>query len=172
MVPMVYFSTLLIHLYRCRTCNTLLDFRSATTGPKTSAKLPAAVGASVALAANTGDDVSTQDCPADVTVLGRSSWTFLHTLAATYPDNPTKEQQAEMKTFMGIFSKVYPCWFCADDFKKWMGKNEIDTSSKDGFGMWMCLAHNHVNKKLGKNEFDCSKWKYRWKDGWPDGRCE
>jgi FAD-linked sulfhydryl oxidase len=30
------------------------------------------------------------------------------------------------------------------------------------FGDWMCRAHNDVNKKLGKGEFDCRKWMERW----------
>ncbi|GAU30402.1 hypothetical protein TSUD_364480 [Trifolium subterraneum] len=29
--------------------------------------------------------------------LGRSTWTFLHTLAAQYPDNPTRQQKKDVK---------------------------------------------------------------------------
>jgi mitochondrial FAD-linked sulfhydryl oxidase len=36
----------------------------------------------------------------------------------------------------------------------------------------MCQAHNEVNRKLGKSEFDCGLWKERWRDGWRDGRCD
>lgn len=44
--------------------------------------------------------------------------------------------------------------------------------SQEGFGKWMFRAHNAVNVKLGKEQFDCNFWKERWKDGWKDGRCD
>lgn len=37
--------------------------------------------------------------------------------------------------------------------------------SRDRFGLWMCMAHNAVNDKLGKKEFDCRKWEERWRTG-------
>jgi FAD-linked sulfhydryl oxidase len=73
---------------------------------------------------------------------------------------------------MGLFSKLYPCWVCAEDFQEYMEKNRIRTESREEFGRWMCEAHNDVNRKLGKKEFDCGKWEERWRTGWKDGRCE
>ncbi|KAH7115200.1 mitochondrial FAD-linked sulfhydryl oxidase-like protein ERV1 [Dendryphion nanum] len=118
-------------------------------------------------------DAST-DCPPDVEVLGRSSWTLLHSITATYPTNPSPQLQSETKSFMHIFSKLYPCWHCASDFQTWLReeKNAPRVSSRDEFGRWMCEAHNAVNVKLGKNEFDCNKWEERWRTGWKDGRCD
>lgn len=56
-----------------------------------------------------------------------------------------------------------------------MAQPENDVSealkSQERFGRWMCRAHNAVNVKLGKEEFDCEFWRERWKDGWGDGRC-
>jgi len=43
--------------------------------------------------------------------------------------------------------------------------------SQEGFGRWMCKAHNAVNRKLGKGEFDCEFWRRRWVDGPSDGSC-
>jgi len=43
------------------------------------------------------------------------------------------------------------------------GGNWLD--SRERFGLWMCMAHNAVNTKLGKPEFDCSKWEDRWRTG-------
>ena len=53
-----------------------------------------------------------------------------------------------------------------------MERSKIRTQSREEFGRWMCEAHNDVNRKLGKQEFDCSKWEERWRTGWKDGRCE
>ncbi|KAL7249252.1 hypothetical protein ACSBR1_011412 [Camellia fascicularis] len=38
--------------------------------------------------------------------LGRATWTFLHTLAAQYPDNPTRQQRKDVKEL----SKSCPGW--------------------------------------------------------------
>ncbi|KAE9447106.1 hypothetical protein C3L33_20993, partial [Rhododendron williamsianum] len=50
--------------------------------------------------------------------LGRATWTFLHTLAAQYPDNPTRQQKKDVKQLMDILSRMYPCKECADHFKE------------------------------------------------------
>ncbi|CAK3903960.1 mitochondrial FAD-linked sulfhydryl oxidase ERV1-like [Lecanosticta acicola] len=116
---------------------------------------------------------STTQCPADVEELGRSTWTFLHTLTANYPERPSFTQQAETRQFLGLFGKLYPCWHCAEDFRTWMSEgNAPRVSNREEFGRWMCEAHNAVNVKLGKKEFDCGRWEERWRTGWKDGRCD
>lgn len=104
--------------------------------------------------------------PPDVEKLGRSTWTLLHSIAATYPETPSTKQQADMKQFLKLFGNFYPCWFCAEDFEKYMEKNKPTTESQDKLGNWLCEAHNDVNKKLGKPTFNCDLWKQRWRDGW------
>ncbi|KXS99016.1 hypothetical protein AC578_6170 [Pseudocercospora eumusae] len=116
---------------------------------------------------------STSDCPPDVEELGRSTWTLLHTMTANYPEKPSFTQQSETKQFLSLFGKMYPCWVCADDFRAWMKDgNEPKVSSREEFGRWMCEAHNAVNAKLGKKNFDCNLWDERWRTGWKDGRCD
>jgi FAD-linked sulfhydryl oxidase len=113
-----------------------------------------------------------KDCPPDVEALGRSSWTLLHSITATYPVAPSTSEQSDAKQFMGLFGKLYPCWVCAEDFQEFMVQNKVRVESRDAFGRWMCEAHNDVNRKLGKKEFDCGKWEERWRTGWKDGRCD
>jgi hypothetical protein len=48
--------------------------------------------------------------------LGRSTWTFLHTLAAQYPEKPTKQQQKDVRTLMDCLTRAYPCGECAGHF--------------------------------------------------------
>ncbi|KAK9381838.1 ERV/ALR sulfhydryl oxidase domain-containing protein [Kockiozyma suomiensis] len=142
----------------CRSCNSLLEFRMAK-----------GLTAAAALA----KPVAT-DCPPDVNEIGRSTWTFLHSVAATYPEKASSAQQEDMKSFIRIFGNIYPCWFCAGDFRSYVAKpeNEPKVATQEEFGKWLCDAHNDVNKKLGKPVFDCNLWKQRWKDGWKDGRCD
>lgn len=103
--------------------------------------------------------------PPDVEELGRSSWTLLHSIAATYPETPSTKQQADLKQFVKLFGTFYPCWFCAKDFVKYTAQNEPKVRTQDEFGRWLCDAHNEVNVKLGKPKFDCNLWKQRWRDG-------
>lgn len=149
--------------YRCKACNTFADFRAVKLGLSSS---PTSQSHTLS---NSGPP---PDCPPDVEVLGRSSWTLLHSLTASYPTSPTPTDQSNVRQFLGLFGKLYPCWVCAEDFQDWMRENKIRTESRDEFGRWMCEAHNGVNRKLGKKVFDCDRWEERWSTGWKDGRCD
>lgn len=58
-----------------------------------------------------------QDCPLDRDQLGSSTWSFLHTIAAVYPERPSAKESSDVKQFFSFFSKVYPCDYCAKDFQ-------------------------------------------------------
>ncbi|KEZ43597.1 hypothetical protein SAPIO_CDS4524 [Scedosporium apiospermum] len=112
------------------------------------------------------------DCPPDVETLGRSSWTVLHSIAAAYPETPSTSQQSDLLGFVHLFAKLYPCWTCAEDFQTYIARTRPQVGSRSEFGLWLCDAHNDVNKKLGKPVFDCSLWEQRWRTGWKDGHCD
>ncbi|EPS45889.1 hypothetical protein H072_152 [Dactylellina haptotyla CBS 200.50] len=153
----------------CRSCNSYRDMANM------SAMLTGGKSKSTPLSAVVSPPPQERtDCPPDVEQLGRSTWTLLHSITATYPTSPTPSQKSDMQSFLSILSRVYPCWVCAEDFSVWMKQpaNTPKLDSQEDFGRWMCNAHNEVNKKLGKPEFDCNFWKERWRDGWKDGRCD
>ncbi|XP_020598060.1 FAD-linked sulfhydryl oxidase ERV1-like, partial [Phalaenopsis equestris] len=50
--------------------------------------------------------------------LGRATWTLLHTVAAQFPDSPTRQQKRDVRELMAILSRIYPCKECADHFKE------------------------------------------------------
>ncbi|KAH8727862.1 mitochondrial FAD-linked sulfhydryl oxidase-like protein ERV1 [Phaeosphaeriaceae sp. PMI808] len=145
----------------CRTCTDVASW-FAMTGNKSKPQK----------SKSTSTQALTSDCPPDVEALGRSSWTLLHSITATYPTQPSPQLQSETKSFLSTFGKLYPCWVCAEDFQAWMSTNTPRVSSRSEFGTWMCEAHNAVNDKLGKSAFDCTKWEERWRTGWKDGRCD
>lgn len=161
--------------YRCRTCTSASEWRklismtrgaNAPTGQTPKDQQPAET------TRQQPEALARSDCPPDVEELGRSSWTLLHTMAASYPDKANTQQQSDMGSFLKYFSRLYPCWVCANDFQKWMSKQPPPLETREEFGNWMCQAHNVVNVKLGKEAFDCSRWQERWRDGWKDGRCD
>lgn len=142
----------------CRSCTSFAAWASQT---KSSLK-----------ASPQASSTAPKDCPPDVEQLGRGTWTLLHSIAATYPTAPTPREQSDLKSFMRLFSRLYPCWVCAEDFQGYIDKQEIKAGSRDEFGNWLCEAHNEVNRKLGKPVFDCRLWQERWRTGWKDGSCD
>lgn len=112
------------------------------------------------------------ECPLMRDDLGRASWSLLHTMAAYYPTEPKQEEQQSMKQFISSFSKVFPCPECRADFQEEIVKSPPDVSNCLGLSTWMCRQHNIVNRKLGKDEFDCRQVLERWRDGPKDGRCD
>ncbi|XP_048490297.1 FAD-linked sulfhydryl oxidase ERV1 isoform X2 [Beta vulgaris subsp. vulgaris] len=118
-------------------------------------------------------DVSTKGTtsqPVTKEELGRSTWTFLHTLAAQ----------------MAILSRMYPCKECADHFKEVLRANPVQAGSQVEFSQWLCHVHNVVNRRwnialekcslksmfcpyflllfnsLGKTIFPCERVDARW----------
>merc|ERR1711893_412994 len=99
------------------------------------------------------------DCPLNKEQLGNKTWSFLHTMAAYYPDKPTPEQQVSMNQFITSFSQFYPCKPCAKDFREDLGYFPVEenTGSRVDLSKYFCMLHNRVSSKLGREtEFDCS----------------
>ncbi|KAL2327577.1 hypothetical protein Fmac_021004 [Flemingia macrophylla] len=94
--------------------------------------------------------------------LGRATWTFLHTLAAQYPDNPTRQQKKDVKELVQILTRMYPCSECADHFKVVCRANPVQTGSHAEFSGWLCHVHNIVNRSLEKPVFPCERVDARW----------
>lgn len=89
--------------------------------------------------------------------LGRATWRFLHTMTLRYPDHPTPSQRETLTTFFHTFSLLYPCGECANHFQALLKEMPPQTSSRLAAAGWLCAAHNKVNERLGKPEFDCAK---------------
>lgn len=98
----------------------------------------------------------------DAEELGRATWTFLHTLAATHPAKPTTDEVQRVKRFMEDFTHIYPCAPCAESFREIVKKRPVDALTGPRFARWMCDAHNDVNRELGKALFDCNQVADRW----------
>ena len=147
----------------CKSCNSLRDFQMMGM---------AGMGGAVATppASNSVQQAPPEAArdPPDSWELGNHTWTFLHSMAAKYPNNPTEPQKQDMSTFISLFSRFYPCEPCAEDFQEYIKEKKPKVDSKESLSLWFCDAHNAVNEKLGKPIFDCKYWAARWKDGWEE----
>ena len=112
------------------------------------------------------------ECPPDADGFGRATWTFLHSMAAYYPDEPTPAQQGSAKRLLSDFATLYPCGSCAEHMGGYLKTNPPRVGSQSALALWMCEMHNEVNERLGKPVFDCRKVNERWRDGPPDGSCD
>ncbi|RKO87142.1 ERV/ALR sulfhydryl oxidase domain-containing protein, partial [Blyttiomyces helicus] len=104
-------------------------------------------------------------CPPDGPELGRSTWSFLHTMAAYYPPQPTPTDRTMMSGFVDALARFYPCGHCAEHLRNVVKERPPDTSSPRALSRWFCEVHNEVNVMNGKEEFDCEKVFERWRDG-------
>eukprot|EP01024_Parvocaulis_polyphysoides_P031674 TRINITY_DN28551_c0_g1_i2.p1 TRINITY_DN28551_c0_g1~~TRINITY_DN28551_c0_g1_i2.p1 ORF type:complete len:232 (-),score=23.56 TRINITY_DN28551_c0_g1_i2:164-784(-) len=94
--------------------------------------------------------------------LGRSTWTFMHTLAAQFPEKPTRQQQKDTKQLLQCMAKMYPCAECAAHFQKIVSDNPPRVGNGRELRQWTCEVHNTVNRSLGKPVFNCSLIESRW----------
>ena len=131
-------------------------------------------GAAAAAASAASVAASRDDCPADVEVLGRHTWTFLHTTAAYYPAQPSSSQQSAMRSLLTALPTLYPCGHCANHLKTELRPADVDeaVTSRERVSRYLCGLHNQVNERLGKDRFNCDRVDERWKDGPADGRCD
>jgi FAD-linked sulfhydryl oxidase len=87
--------------------------------------------------------------------LGRSAWKVFHTILAQYPEKPTVEEKDTLKSYIHLFSRVYPCRECAEHFQVLLKQYPPQLSSREVASQWGCHVHNQVNDRLGKPLFDC-----------------
>jgi len=100
--------------------------------------------------------------------LGKATWTLLHTVAAYYPSTPTDSKKEEINTFLCSLVKSFPCTECSVDMQQYMEHNPPKLDTREQLERWMCEAHNHVNIRLGKPEFNCDFVRERW--AYPDNK--
>jgi hypothetical protein len=97
--------------------------------------------------------------------LGRATWRLLHTIAARYPKRPKSDERQAAKSFLYLLSRLYPCGQCAKHFQLLLGSLPPDVSSREAFSQWACKAHNVVNHRLDKPQFNCTTVNEVWKCG-------
>jgi len=152
----------------CEVCDALKimkDARGMLKGPSKPATATPGTPTTTPPASITETNTSSYkiEAPPDLTEIGRSTWTLLHTIAAYYPENPSEKKKEQVGKFIQDLSEVFPCRTCAEDFQEHISTTPINIKSRNDLSLWMCEAHNHVNERLGKPAFDCSLVDQRWR---------
>ncbi|CAK8991725.1 Protein ZGRF1 (GRF-type zinc finger domain-containing protein 1), partial [Durusdinium trenchii] len=108
-----------------------------------------------------------KECPLSRSELGRSTWEFLHTTAAYYPEQPSPEQQVAARQLIESIGVLYACKHCREHFQHHVEANPPDVSSRTALALWLCQAHNLVNEVLDKPQFSCDAKAIdrRWRTG-------
>jgi FAD-linked sulfhydryl oxidase len=101
--------------------------------------------------------------PPNADDLGRQTWTFLHTMAAYYPERPTIQQERHAHALFSAMAALYPCHVCAEHLQDELQVHPPKTDSRRSLSQWLCEMHNEVNERLGKPIFDCSRVLERWR---------
>jgi len=119
-------------------------------------------------------------------------------MAAYFPDKPSSVESATALGFIRAIGVLYPCRHCATEFQAGLEESpprcaatvtQHDRSpsadrrrhptlrccranSRAELSVWLCEAHNRVNRLLGKPEFKCSvaSLDARWRKG--DVHCD
>jgi len=89
--------------------------------------------------------------------VGRYAWGILHSMAATFPNEPTIEDKKNFAVFLQSFSKLYPCKECAKHFQQLLKEKPIKDANRKELVFYVCDLHNVVNVQLKKPKFDCEK---------------
>jgi len=152
----------------CKICTAFRNWKPPSNAKPT---MKGAAGAAAAVAA-AASDARPEHCPPDVESLGRATWTFLHTTAAYYPNNPSPAQKTSMLSLLRSLPLLYPCGHCASHLTDNLKENPPKVGGREELSRWLCERHNDVNLRLGKKKFDCAKVDERWMDGPADGSCD
>ena len=77
---------------------------------------------------------------------GREAWHFIHLVALTYPDKPTKDDVREYYQFFESLGSVLPCKYCAHHYAEKIKVNPPKLGSQEELFKWTVDIHNSVNK--------------------------
>lgn len=83
-------------------------------------------------------------------IWGSEGWHFIHSIALSYPINPTDEEKEKYKKFLFTLPDVLPCSICGEHFKENLEKFSPKLDSREDFWKWSVDVHNEVNKSNDK----------------------
>lgn len=88
------------------------------------------------------------------TVWGPLGWMMLHSVATSYPENPTQSEKSLLYSWLDLFRDTITCATCKGHFSEMLQiyrtKFPNMLASRQDFAIFSFRAHNAVNKRLSK----------------------
>ena len=88
---------------------------------------------------------------------GPLGWMTLHSISSIYPESPTQEERLLLEKFVEMFRETITCVHCKSHFTGMLNKYKQThpewSSSRYDFFLFVCRAHNTVNRRLDKPIF-------------------
>lgn len=86
---------------------------------------------------------------------GPPAWRFIHSVALSYPENPTSNDIENYRNFFISIGNVLPCERCQEHYKKNVSIETLNKALVNNKSLfkWTVNLHNKVNKYNNKKEF-------------------
>lgn len=82
----------------------------------------------------------------------------LHSVSSVYPEHPTESDRQLLKRFMELFRDTLTCPHCHNHFRiifdNYTRRYPNWSASRFNFFMFVCRAHNTVNRSLNKPKYE------------------
>lgn len=85
---------------------------------------------------------------------GPSFWRVLHTVAFSYPEQPTDAQKQAAESFFNSLTELLPCEKCRKHYTAFLRENPVAAHNSSGSELseYIYDFHNRVNQRLGKTQ--------------------
>jgi hypothetical protein len=85
-------------------------------------------------------------------VWGPNAWKFLHAVALTYPEQPSKEEKQAAFNFFSALEYLLPCENCKLNYRKELQMFPLQPAlaGKQQLNEWLTALHNSVSVRLKK----------------------
>jgi len=91
----------------------------------------------------------------------RIMWCILHSLPFYIREYNQQTCRSISDFFMDV-AITHPCNVCGEHFGIYQKDNPWAGRGLSDLVVWLCNLHNHLNTRLGKPWFDCTKYAQRW----------
>lgn len=91
----------------------------------------------------------------DTRAWGPHAWATLHAVLFNYPNSPSAADKDRMTVFINAFASMLPCEECRRHFANLLKTLPFENclQSRDSLSRWGVAAHNLVNRRLRKREY-------------------
>jgi hypothetical protein len=99
------------------------------------------------------------------------TWDYLHTQGYYYSSNPSDSEKSQKLTLFRSILDNIPCQTCKRESSSWESTNLLTNAVSNNctLSKWVLDLHNHVNKGLGRSEWEMKQVVERYK--FPSSPC-